>query len=268
MNYYGAGPPEKTPLYPSANYPGAASYGLPQPSRMGLGPQQSPGLSLGPQPTQGLGPQSLTGQPNGHYQPGAMTIGLPSNAAAHAFSPVPTSQSYIPYPAGMTAAQSMYGQTSYTTPSGYHGMSRMPSGMSAMNSMGSYYSAAYTTLPYSTLQPIPTATPSIPSIASLPSVPAVPQIPSIQPSQGGYPAGARQYPQTYLGDPLAAKQPSNPMLPGTSPSLQGVPQGYPAGTGMSHPLGYPSSAMATNPYQSMTGLRMSPQAGPPYGQGF
>ena len=249
MNYYGAGA-DKTGLYPGSSYPGA-SYGMPQTI-----PQQTPS---------GLTP----GQP----QLGAISPGMPQQTSNPAFAPVATSQSYSAY-AGLPRGQPVY----RTMPSAYSAGMTGASGMAGLPS--SYYNSSYavTTLPYSTLQPIPQATPSIPAIASLPSVPAVPPIPSIQPSQNGYPASNRHYPlsQSYMAaDPMANKQPgypvgNNPLMPGgvTAASLHGMPQGYPTGNSMQG-LGYPNAAMTTSPYPGVPGIGVAPySATQPYRPGF
>lgn len=247
MNYYGAGA-DKNGLYPGSGYPGA-SYGMPQPV-----PHQTPA---------GLAP----GQP----QLGALTPGMPQQTTNPGFGAAVSTHSAYP---GMVSGQPMY----RTMPSAYTAGITGVTGMSGLPS--SYYNSSYavTTLPYSTLQPIPQATPSIPSIASLPSVPAGQSIPSIQPSQNGYPGSNRHYSlsQSYMAaDPLAAKQPGypvggNPMMPGSvsSSALRGIPQGYPAGSSMQG-LGYPSSAMTTNPYPGMPGVGVAPQSATrPYHHGF
>lgn len=233
MNYYGGPGADKSGLYPGASYPGA-SFGVPQ----------QPGMAPG------------------HSQPTTIQS-FPSGASSQPYSAFP----------GMAPGQSMYTTTGYSIP---HGYPSAVNGSAGLAGMGAFYSTPHgSTLPYSTLQPIPQATPSIPSIASLPSVPAVPHIPSIQPTQSGYPASHAQYQlsQAYLSDPLATTQPSyavgaNHMMPGgmSSSSLQGVPRGYQTGSAVP-PMGYPNHAM-TNPYAGMPGVRVSPHAGPPYGQRF
>lgn len=234
MNYYGVPSADKSGLYPGAGFPGA-SYGV----------QQQAGMVLGhPQPT-----------------------------SVHSFHSGSSAQPYTAFPGMASGHSSMYTTTSYSMP---HGYPSAMNGSSGLGGMGGFYSSPHAhTLPYSTLQPIPQATPSIPSVSSLPSVPAVPHIPSIQPTQGGYPSRQAHYQLSpaYLSDPLATTQPSypvgtNPLMQGgmSSSSMQGMPHGYQSGSA-APTMGYPSSVI-TNPYAGMPGVRVSPHAGPPYGQRF
>ncbi|XP_063440499.1 elastin-like [Mytilus trossulus] len=249
MNYYGGPGAEKSGISPGGYYPGA-SYGLQQQAALAHGHPQAAGMTPGLAQHPGLAP--------GHGQ----QTTVPSYG-----TPVST-HSYTGY-TGMAPGQSIYTTTGYSIPQGYPSAMN---GSAGLTSMGAFYSTPHmSALPYSTLQPIPQATPSIPSVASLPSVPAVPHIPSIQQTQSGYPASHRQHQlsSAYLSE-QAAKQAgypigSNPMMhPGmSSASVPGMPHGYPAG-GAVPGMGYPNPSL-TNAYAGMPGVRVAPHTGQPYG---
>ncbi|CAG2216200.1 unnamed protein product [Mytilus edulis] len=196
--------------YPPGGYYPGASYGLQQQAALAHGHPQAAGMTPGLAQHPGLAP--------GHGQ----QTTVPSYG-----TPV-SSHSYTGY-TGMAPGQSIYTTTGYSIPQGYPSAMN---GSAGLTSMGAFYSTPHmSALPYSTLQPIPQATPSIPSVASLPSVPAVPHIPSIQQTQSGYPASHRQHQlsSAYLSE-QAAKQAgypigSNPMMhPGmSSASVPGMP---------------------------------------------